>query len=305
MQRPTQEAGLGHGSPNARLSKKAQGIGTSDRMTMKVSTLECFTTALPAVMVMKNMPAAGPKETNFFHSSRSTSMVPMTPASHTSSAAGRNWSVVSTQTKGKACSAHLFTTSSNEAEMAWPHTRSVTLLDEGSASGCVGWCRAPPPIDAVLPPGDNGAPTLAGDTERARFPRWWPRFLRPPLSWSPAELSMPSSRASATSSDRLVGPPPGRQLPRPAPWSFRTMGRASSDSEASSSQSSKTSIDAATASRMRIPMPRGDTQGGDSPPMWGTVAALAWGSVARDRTAISRRIPGTWGRNARREVGTS
>merc|ERR1719215_602733 len=62
--RPSQDLIGGTGSFSARVSIMQVGMGTEERITMKVSTLEVITTAFPAVMVMKNIPAAGKNAMN-------------------------------------------------------------------------------------------------------------------------------------------------------------------------------------------------------------------------------------------------
>lgn len=93
-------------------------MGTMDLITMKVSTFEAPTTAFPAVMVTKNIPAAGKKLTNFFQSNESTSTAPNLPSTKVVKDAKTNWTVASVQTYGKRMSAHLLITNKLAAQIA-------------------------------------------------------------------------------------------------------------------------------------------------------------------------------------------
>mmetsp|Transcript_52071 Transcript_52071/g.169118 ORF Transcript_52071/g.169118 Transcript_52071/m.169118 type:complete len:413 (-) Transcript_52071:25-1263(-) len=140
---------------DAEASSKAHGMGTTERMTMNVSTLEEETTALPTVMVMKNMPAAGKNLINLLMSSASTSMSPSLPARYVTTAAKRNCSVVSVQTKGNSFSAHLLMTSKQEAQRAWPSTKCRACDCDTSGFGGAASLANPASIAAAINAADE------------------------------------------------------------------------------------------------------------------------------------------------------
>mmetsp|Transcript_67756 Transcript_67756/g.207620 ORF Transcript_67756/g.207620 Transcript_67756/m.207620 type:complete len:209 (+) Transcript_67756:397-1023(+) len=167
MAKPAQERAGGYGSFRTSASKIAQGIGTTDRITMNVSTLEALTTALPAVIVMKNMPAAGKNCLRRSHSSGSTSSKPTRPAAQVTAAANVNCNVVRVHTKGNSLSAHLLMTSKHEAQVAWPRT-SISARDELVTGGTeAGGCTTFTPWPASIATRESWH-ILRGGVGRAR-----------------------------------------------------------------------------------------------------------------------------------------
>mmetsp|Transcript_80892 Transcript_80892/g.210784 ORF Transcript_80892/g.210784 Transcript_80892/m.210784 type:complete len:329 (+) Transcript_80892:767-1753(+) len=213
--KPNHERGAGQGSPSTSASTMALGMGTTDRMTMKVSTLDTPTTALPAVMVTKNMPAAGKNLINFPMSSASTSMIPSLPATNVTLAAKTNCTVANVQTYGKRFRAHLFTTSSEAAQVAWPATKIRTLaldaaetyLSSSSARARGAGCStkaaldfdlpttAPPSTDAAKAPRSTSG---CGEYGSSSSPAPARRAVRPPiLRWRLAALLDAAARRAA------------------------------------------------------------------------------------------------------------
>mmetsp|Transcript_9494 Transcript_9494/g.27455 ORF Transcript_9494/g.27455 Transcript_9494/m.27455 type:complete len:208 (+) Transcript_9494:130-753(+) len=159
---PNHDNGLGRGSPRTKVSKKAHGMGTNDRITMNVSTFEVATTTIPAVIVTKNMPAAGKKCKRRSRSNASTSITPALPSARVTMAAAANCKNMRVHTKGNCFTAHLFTTTKPEEQSACPQTSSNTedrATPVPFTSGCGGPTLAV--RVSILPPSSTSNDTSA------------------------------------------------------------------------------------------------------------------------------------------------